>query len=102
MYACSNCSLYGNLLYLADIWIVLSHTAGMTKLSVDWLNPNQSASSHLNGPISRKPSVVSSCMHISRTWLLTVLHSISAALTAATLSVNVATVVRPGRPGRPC
>lgn len=56
----SNCSVFGNLIYMADVWIIPSHTA---RLSVNWLRPNRIASSPWNHHVSGKPSVVT-CMGI--------------------------------------
>jgi len=42
MLACS-AALYRNLIYLAEMWIIPSHTAGMAWLRVDWQSPDRSA-----------------------------------------------------------
>ena len=47
MLACS-AALYGNWIYLADMRIIPSHTAGMARLRVDWHSPDRSASSLWN------------------------------------------------------
>lgn len=46
-----NCSVYGNLIYLAAIFIIPSHTAGMAQLSVDRLSPNCLAKQSLGTPV---------------------------------------------------
>lgn len=74
MLACST-ALYGNLIYLADMRIIPSHTAGMVRLRVDWHSPDRSASSLWNAPVARNPSVVSTCMGTGSAWLLAVSRS---------------------------
>lgn len=46
---------YGNLIYLADMRIIPSHTAGMARLRVDWHSPDRSASSLWNAPGAKEP-----------------------------------------------
>lgn len=66
-----NCSEYGNFIYVAEIWIIVSHTAGTVWLNEDWLSPDWSASSNWwNEPMSGKPSVVSICNSTGRAWFL--------------------------------
>ena len=69
MSACST-ALYGNLMYLDDIRMIPSHTAGMARLRVDWHTP-----SRWNAPVARNHSVVSTCVGTDNPWLLAVLHS---------------------------
>ena len=74
MLACST-ALYGNLMYLDDIRMIPSHTAGMARLRVDWHNPDRSARSRWNAPVARNPSVVSTCVGTDNPWLLAVVRS---------------------------
>jgi len=74
MLACS-AALYGNLIYLAEMQIIPSHTAGMARLMVDWHSPDRSASSLWNAPVARNPNVVITCMGTGSAWLRAVLRS---------------------------
>jgi len=40
----------------AEMRIILSHSAGMARLRVDWHSPNRLASSFWNAPVARNPS----------------------------------------------
>ena len=75
-------------MFLDDIRMIPSHTAGTARLRVAWHTPDRSAR---NAPVARNPSVVSTCVGTDHPWLLAVLRSRAAALrtTPATLaSVN--------------
>ena len=74
MLACST-SLYGNLMYLDDILMIPSHTAGMARFRVDQHTPDRSVSSLWKAPVSRNPRAVSSCVGTDKPWLLAVFHS---------------------------
>ena len=62
-------------MYLDDILMIPSHTAGMTLLKVDWHTPDWSASSFWKALVARNPRVVSTCVGTDNLWLLAVFHS---------------------------
>lgn len=63
---------YGKLIYLVDMRMIQSHTAGIARLKDDWLIPERSASSLWKEPVARKQSVVSTCKGTGIAWLLAV------------------------------
>lgn len=62
-------------MYRDVIRMIVSHTAGMAQLRVDWDTPDGLASSHWNAPAASKPSVVSTCVGTDNPRLLAMFWS---------------------------